>query len=188
MNRLKAFRWHLKATGVFLVLVGIVCLTLNQKAHSSPSATASSNVHIATPLSITGLLTLEFGQVRPGDQAGTVVVTTANTRAAFGGAKVAASSAIWRRGEFSVTGTADAFYDITLQATIFLHDQGGTNAQLKVTDLKSKSVTKGVEGSEGKINPSGTDLIYIGGTLQVPSKATAKNGKYEGEVLITINY
>ena len=93
------------------------------------------------------------------------------------------------RAEFTVTGSPDVGYQIVLASESALHDQGGNNLTLMVTNLVAFSVNRfdlGEGTTEGKFDFSGEDMVFVGGTLQVP--ANAKNGKYEGDVMLTINY
>jgi uncharacterized protein DUF4402 len=156
---------------------------------AGPSATGLATADMVEPLNIQMTEELAFGQVRPGDSAGTVVVTHQNVRTATGGATLAAvnnqNNIFHHRAEFDISGPPESFFNITMTSTSAVHDQG-TNPALQVTDLKSFSTTQNIETATGKTDGSGNDMVYVGGTLQVP--AGAKNGKYEGDVTITINF
>ena len=152
------------------------------------SGTISSSIEIRSELVITKIAELFFGQVRPGATDGTVVVTTANERFAFGGTGIIGPK--FSRAEYVVGGVPDAIYTITPGVALSVHDIRGVpildETSLDVIDLLSFSTTVGMETSTGQINPNGVDTIFVGGTLVVPT--TAKKGSYSGSVVITINY
>lgn len=156
---------------------------------AGPSATGQAIATITVPLNIQLTDELEFGQIRPGSTAGTVVVSPQNVRTATGGATLAAvnnqNNIFHHRAEFNISGPPDSFFSISLTNTSAVHDQG-SNPSLLVTDLKGFSTTENIETTTGKTNLDGDDSIYVGGTLQVP--AGAKNGKYEGDVTINVNF
>ena len=159
---------------------------------AQPSATIGSNVTIPIRLTIVKTVSLEFGQVRPGACNGTVVVETNNNRFPTGCAKLAATgSSLHSRGELTVFGTAGATFTMSVADGMALHDNRSDPllgiTDLFVTNVTTFSVTRDMgDGPNGVIGSGGTDQIFVGGTLQVP--VGAKNGKYEGEVVLTINF
>ena len=152
---------------------------------AGPSATGQASVTISNPPSILITEELEFGQVRPGGTAGTVVVTPQNNRFATGGTELSGSGSQHSRAEFEIEGPANAFFTIQLSSSPAEHDEG-SNPSLEITDLVSFSQTLGIVTTTGKTDSDGEDEIFVGGTMQVP--AGAKNGKYEGEVTLNVNF
>ena len=175
---------------LLLVLAFFISFGILKTVSAGSSATGTASVTVQAQVTITATEVLSFGQVRPGDTAGTVVVDTQNNRTAGGGTEVRAGNPPFSRAEFTVTGSPDVGYSIVLASDVALHDQGGNNLTLMVTNLVAFSVNRfdlGEGTTEGKFGfISGEDMVFVGGTLQVP--ANAKNGKYEGDVMLTINY
>lgn len=130
---------------------------------------------------------LKFGQIRPQYSAGTVTVAPEdNARTASDPDLLAAiNSGKHQRAKFEIKGPENSLFSITLASTKAQHDNG-INPSLDVTDLTSFSKNLVSFDLKGKTDSDGEDKIFVGGTLQVP--ANAKNGKYEGEVTITINF
>lgn len=162
----------------------------------SDADTGSAQALIAVPFLVTVTAPLEFGQIRPGDVDGSVVIDPQfNTREGFDGVQ-AVASAPWSRAEFAITGQPNAPYSVDMVASTAIHDQG-TDPEIGVKSLfvdplTGFSVTLNPPAAQispnvtGKINGLGSDTLYVGGTLQVPT--TARNGKYEGEVMVTVNF
>lgn len=159
---------------------------------AAPSATGQASVAVIKPLIIVMTEELEFGQIRSGNSDGTVTVSPQNVRTADGGASLSAvnnhNKIFHHRAKFEVEGPPNSFFNITLASTAAEHDHG-SNPNLQITDLTSFSATLNSDITltmTGKTDEDGEDHIYVGGTLQVP--AGAKNGKYEGDVTISINF
>lgn len=177
-----------KCCMVVMLAFSVLFALLFPRNAGGESATIPATVNIKVNLAITHSSELDFGQVRPGETDGTVVVTTSNTRFATG--SVTLRGPKFSRAEFAVTGESNAFYNIGLGSTISLHDERGEPIPgvtgLEVVDLLSFSKTAAAVTSVGQIGSSGIDSVYVGGTLLVPT--TAFNGKYSGAVELTINY
>lgn len=174
--------------GVFLIaLAGLLSVIMPGSALGE-SGTISASIEIRGELVITNIAELYFGQVRPGPTDGTVTITTANERIPGGGTGVIGPK--FNRAEFVIGGTAGDIFNIVLGVDFSVHDQSGNPDlgvnSLLVTDLISFSTTVGAEGTSGQINSEGIDLIFVGGTLVVPS--TALNGSYAGNVILTVNF
>ena len=172
---------------VILALSGLVALLFSRNA-GAESATIPATVNIKVNLAITHSSELDFGQVRPANTDGTVVVTTSNTRFATGG--VVLRGPKFSRAEFVISGQPGTSYNIVPAASISLHDQRGDPIPvvtgLQVVNLLSFSTTVGAITTTGQIGLDGTDRVFVGGTLLVPP--TALNGYYSGSVELTINY
>ena len=174
--------------GIFIIALAGILAVVMPGSTLGESGTISSSIEIRSELVITKIASLFFGQVRPGATDGTVVVTTANERFAFGGTGIIGPK--FSRAEYVVGGVPDAIYPITPGVALSVHDIRGVpipdESSLDVIDLKSFSVIFNAEGTTGQFNSSGVDSIFVGGTLVVPT--TALNGKYSGSVIISVNY
>lgn len=173
---------------VIITLSGLGVLILPQVAEGE-LGTIPATVDIGIQLQLTRVSQLSFGQVRPGDTDGEVIVTPGtNQRSRTGG--VGLSGSKFSRAVFIVTGTPNSFYTIAPVLAFSVHDSRGEPIEgltlLEVTDLKSYSATVGAVTTSGQIGPGGVDSVFVGGTLLVPP--TARNGKYEGDVTLTISH
>ncbi len=172
----------------FIISIGI----LAPGSFAQQSGTIGSSLTIQSRLTLLKTVSLEFGQVRPGPCGGTVIVATDNERTATECAQLAAiNSGLHSRGELTVFGVPGAMFTMSVADGFALHDTrfepipGVTD--LVVTNLTTFSVTRNLgDGPNGVIGAGGTDEVWVGGTLLVP--VGAKNGKYEGEVVLTIQY
>lgn len=183
MSYIRALNW-----GIFIIAFAGLLAVIMPGIALGESGTISASVEIRAELVITNTAELDFGQVRPGETDGTVVVTTANTRSATGGTSIIGPK--FSRAEYFVGGVPDAIYTITPGVAFSVHDIRGVpipdETSLDVINLLSFSTTVGMETFTGQINPDGVDTIFVGATLVVPT--TAKKGSYSGSVVITINY
>ena len=97
---------------------------------------------------------------------------------------------MFSRATFTVTGPPSTSYNIEPVLAFSVHDARtapiGSVTLLDVIDLLSYSSTVGAVTTVGQIGPSGVDSVFVGGTLLVPP--TARNGKYEGNVELTISH
>ncbi len=175
--------------GIFLIALAALGVFFLPAVAGGEEGTIPATVQIRTVLTLTRTEDLNFGQIRSGDEDGTVTVTPLNERFASEGIILRALTN-FSRAEFIITGDPDAFYNITPVLDFALHDQGENpipgETILQVTNLLSYSTTVGAVTLVGQFDPNGVDSVYVGGTLLVP--AGAKFGKYGGEVTLTFNY
>ena len=175
--------------GVFLIALAVLGVFFLPAVAGGQEGTIPATVQIRTVLVLTRTADLNFGQIRSGDEGGTIVVTPLNVRFATGGLILRALRN-FSRAEFIITGDPNAFYNITPVLDFALHDQGENpepgETLLQVVDLISYSTTVGAVTLVGQFDPNGVDSVFVGGTLLVPPGA--KFGKYGGEVTLTFNY
>ena len=175
--------------GVFLIALAVLGVFFLPAVAGGQEGTIPATVQIRTVLVLTRTADLNFGQIRSGDEGGTIVVTPLNVRFATGGLILRALRN-FSRAEFIITGDPNAFYNITPVLDFALHDQGENpepgETLLQVVDLISYSTTVGAVILVGQFDPNGVDSVFVGGTLLVPPGA--KFGKYGGEVTLTFNY
>ncbi len=176
--------------GLFVIFSGLVGIRgmLAEPVMAGTSAIGRAGAHIVVPLRISSSTTLQFGVLQTKKQSGTVIVTTDNQRFTTGGIRIVEPSA-FSRAEFVITGAPHTAYTIqSLQATAHHPSHQGKSGRvtLEIVDLKSKSLTVGMETPTGQIGSQGFDRVYVGGTLVVPP--AAKSGQYEGTVMMTVSY
>ncbi|AHI30246.1 hypothetical protein AU14_17300 [Marinobacter similis] len=149
------------------------------------SATASANV--IAPIQITKTADLVFGDFAPG-VGGTVTVSTSGARTATGPI-LSASGASSSAAQFDVVGEANATYSISYSGdTALTNTTGGGGETMLLTrhsDLTGAGAIAG-EVTSGTLGITGTQSIYLGGTLAV--SGTQVPGSYQGTVTVTVEY
>lgn len=120
----------------------------------------------AKPISISKASDLVIGQVIQGDSARVIPCGTTETA---------------NNASFNVTGTANTVYTVTLPTTASLKKTGATDLTL------SSFVSYPAEGSNGLLNGSGKQTLYVGATLgSIPLSQTP--GSYSGSFTINVIY
>ena len=196
---------------IFLFLAVTFLFPLGARTIDAGTSSAAGNAtaEVSPPVKFKLTNELDFGNIRPGNFAGTVVITPHNRRFATGGVKLRGSRRVYgkdkdsdkernkgrshgqfSRAKFKVSGLPNTFFTIKLVSSPALLKKGRRSVRrkksLEITQLKSFSVTQNCEARMGRFNAEGKDTIYVGGTLQVPARA--KKGKYEAEVTIFIDF
>jgi spore coat protein U-like protein len=160
---------------LFVMACGIQSVKA-QTASATQSATA--NATIITPISITNVADLNFGNIVAGTGAGTVTVATTGNRTSTGDVILpSATLGTVNAAEFKVTGLADATYAITLPTSIDISETGGTT--MTVTDFTSNPSGTGTLAG-------GTQTLSVGAMLNV--KANQAAGNYTGTFNVTVAY
>lgn len=150
--------------------------TVAQAQSSTDAATATSNATVVTAIAITNTGDLDFGKIVSGPTVGTVVMSTAGSRSATGGAQLGNAGSA-SAAAFSVTGETDATYSITLPASATLSD-GATNEMVLDTFTSDPSATGTLAG--------GSETVNVGGTLNVG--ADQVSGAYTATFDVTVAY
>lgn len=131
---------------------------------------------VAPVISIAELTGLRFGAVFTGPAPGTVVLDPAGARQATGGAGLSSLLPVGP-ATFTVTGSANATYAITLPTSVQLSSPDGTLTVSSFTS--SPSLT-------GLLSATGQQTLSVGGTLSVP--ANQPDGDYSGTFSVTVAY
>jgi len=163
----------------FVVVTGFV---LNTSAFGQTvTSNATAQATIVQPINLSKVRDLSFGIISPGVTSGTVVLapTAASTRSASGGVSLPSGSGIVQSAIFIVSGVNGYAYTITLpSAAITLRD--GTHLMI-VDNFTS------IPSGSGLLS-SGSQIIYVGATLNV--NANQEAGDYESteDFEVTVNY
>lgn len=121
---------------------------------------------------------LDFGTFLSPATSGSISIEATNDTPVSSGIRYV-NSADAKRGAFRVSGAVGTSYSVSIDNQTTLHNQtGSTGTPLTLSNLHT-SVKSGTLQSGG-------DVIYVGGTLQVPAKAAA--GTYEGTYSVNLNY
>src|SRR6201986_437251 len=126
------------------------------------TATASAAATIITPITITKTADMNFGNVAVSATiAGTAVLAPAGTRTTggAGGVTLPATTGAVSAADFTVAGTPDYTYSITLPSTTTITDGSGNN--MTVDGFTSSPSATGV------LSSGGSQDLTVGATLTV---------------------
>jgi hypothetical protein len=174
----------MRKTGFLLASLFVMVLAtqrVNAEGPASASETANATATIITPISITNVADLNFGNIVAGTGAGTVTVATTGTRTSTGDVILpSATLGTVNAAEFTVTGLADATYAITLPTTsIDISETGGTT-------MTVDNFTSNPSVTDGGVLTNGTQTLSVGATLNVGAGQAA--GDYTGKFSVTVAY
>ncbi len=178
--------------------LGVLAPPALAQTSASVTATATATV-VAESLAVTSASDLQFGGLEVISGAGTVTLTIvdatgAAARSITGGVEL--QGANFHPAEILITGTpgTPTPYTIQLPLTPFAENEtaerdesGDPASSLEITGLTSLTVHTGATNGTGVLDPNtGTDTVFIGGTLDV--LADAKKGNYRGDITIFITF
>ncbi|MHB8800742.1 MAG: DUF4402 domain-containing protein [Thermoanaerobaculia bacterium] len=145
-------------------------------AQNSASATGSATATIVTPITLTSVSALEFGNIVAGTTAGTVTVAPSDAISATGGATPISGLAVGA-AEFTVGGGALRTFDIGLPASTTI-----TNGTVTMTvDTFTSNI-----GPSSTLSASGAATLFVGATLDVAANQAV--GSYTGTFNVTVTY
>lgn len=164
-----------------VMLLGLAAATFAQTATSNATAT------IVTPITIAHDGTdLSFGNVLA-PVAGTVTVDPAGTptySAGLSGSAAPALTAAVTAASFTVTGTPNALYTVTLPASVTL--TGPAAATMLVDAFTSTPTTTAGAGQLG--TPVGTQTLTVGATLNIALGQAAGTYTSLAPFTVTVGY
>jgi len=176
--------------------LGLLAPAALAQTSASATATASATV-VAESLAVTSITDLQFGGLEVISGAGTVTLTIDNatgaaTRSFTGGVQLQGSN--FHPAEILITGTPGTPYAIQLPVapvaeneTAERDESGDPASSLEIIGLTSLTVNTGATNETGELDPvTGTDTVFVGGTLDV--RADAKKGNYRGDITIFVTF
>jgi len=167
-----------KVIRFFSAAIVMIAFTANVNAQS---ATALASATIVTPITLTWVSDMNFGNVGVNAVGGTVDMTPAGGRTANGGCFLPAVTGTVTAGAFTVGGSAAATYSITLPAGALTISNGAINMTV---DTWTSTPTP-----TGTIGGGGTQSLTIGGTLHVAgSQAPGLYTSAAPGFTVTVNY
>lgn len=147
------------------------------------SASGDATVTVQTiPIEVTNVSTLDFGTLLPFGRPGTVTITTA------GGSNTSNLLLIEQGSvaEWSVKGTGNAPYAVTLPANISLTSDNGNESPMTVSAFRTSARSSGYSTPISVLDASGDGSFTVGATLNVGANQPA--GTYTGSYEITVSY
>jgi hypothetical protein len=162
-----------------VILISILTVLLSISAFAQSTATASTTAIIVAPIGITKIVDMNFGNVIVDATAGTVELSTINSRSFTGGA-AGASGITPTAAMFTVTGSGSFTYTISLPAAPITLT--GTTAGVTVGSFISNPTSPGTLSS-------GTQDVYVGATLNLPVGGVIPDTYNNGSGLeVIVNY
>ncbi len=158
-------------------LAGLGALALDSGHALAASDTGTANATIIAPITITAVLTLEFGQIVTGAAASVVRISTAGARSLVSG-NASLSGGTFRAATFDVTGEPSTTYAITLPAGAATLTSGGDTMTVD-TWVSNPTPT-------GTLSGGGTETISVGADLNIG--ASQASGAYTGTYTMTVDY
>ncbi|MDB5026102.1 MAG: hypothetical protein JWP78_3857 [Mucilaginibacter sp.] len=151
-----------------LIALGIMMIGFSASSFAQTdvkTATASANATIITPITITKVNDLNFGNIVATTTGGTVVLSPASARTELG-VQLSAVSGTVSAASFTVTGQSGYAYTVTLPADGYAIKTGGGTAPETMT------LTSFTSNSTGTLT-GGTQTLSVGATLNVVANQTA---------------
>lgn len=153
-------------------------------ADPTATETATGSASIISPIDITKTADLDFGIIS-GTSAGTVTinaVTGAQNNPVITGDLSVISTSAPKAAAFTVTGSGNATYAITMDNSLTLNGSGTATGESMISTLVLDAAKVSGVGTLS----SGTDNIYVGGVLTIAASQAA--GSYQGSFDVTVNY
>jgi hypothetical protein len=199
---------HFLMRVLMIALPGIFLLI--EDAHAA-SATGGASAQIVRPLQVKSKSPLSFGELKCSSREGRVIVTPTDERIVTGSAKMEKGG--YDPASFHVFGAPHFSYIVTTPGTLIFHVKGNKHgcrnghdrddkwgwghghdhhddnhkdSSLLVKDFTTFSKNLNAGGHKGQLGNSGSDTLYVGGTLIVSRNAAP--GLYRGYVPIEVAY
>lgn len=153
-------------------------------ASAQATATASATATIVTPIDISKVDDMDFGNVAVhASNGGEVVLAPAGTRTATNGVTLPATAGTVTAASFTVSGQAGYTYAITLPSgASTLNHATAANTSMDVdTWVSSPSAT-------GTLSSGGTQTLLVGATLHVTGGQAAGVYTTSSDFSVTVNY
>lgn len=168
----------MKNVKIFAATASIVALLGAPTVAHAVAQNATASAKIVAPLLISNTAGLRFGDIAPHlSNSGTVEIETDSDKVCDANLTCFTTSPTGAAA-YTVTGYADAVYDISVPASVTLNGSGSSAGQ---------SMTATLVGSKASGTlVSGTDNFTVGGTLTVGANQAV--GDYSGTYIVTVTY
>ena len=164
-----------------LAILVIAAFSVNVNAQTVVSGAATATATIITPIAITKVVDMNFGDISTNGTDGTVTLDYASGRVATGGASFsAATPGTITSAKFTVTGKAGYAYSISIPTAITL-THTNTTSVMQVTNIGNNV------GANGTLT-AGTQDIFVGGKLNLIGAQLAGVYTNTADLKVTVNY
>jgi len=163
-----------------IVLLVIAMFLITGTAFTQVTASATATATILTPIAISNVDDMNFGNLAVNNTPGTIVLTPQGARTATGGVTFLPSNAgTITAASFTVTGLAAATYSITLPAAATVITNGVDNMTVD-TWTSDPTPTGTLTG--------GSETLNVGATLNVPGSSSFGVYFSATPFNVTVNY
>jgi hypothetical protein len=163
--------------------VAALVLGYANSSFAQASATASASASIIAPITLTKNVDMSFGNIAvSASSGGTVILAPAGTRTTggAGGVTLPATTGTVTAADFTVAGTPDYTYAITLPSSTTISDGSGHN--MTVDGFTS------TPSATGTLSSGGSQDLTVGATLTVTAAQTPGTYTNASGVPVTVNY
>jgi Domain of unknown function (DUF4402) len=183
---------------IILLLIAAMILTIgfNNKveAQSTNTSATVTGTHagavLIVPMGLSQTTPLHFGTIVLTSTAGGAVILPSNSTALSftGGVAVTAGNvtSMPSNAAYSVTGTMNETYALTLPSTITITETTAGAATMTISALTARFNGAGANAVSSTLSALGADNFTVGGTLTVPASAVA--GIYDGTFNVSVDY
>jgi hypothetical protein len=164
------------------IITASVVLGSYSGSFAQASATAAAAANIITPIAISKVNDLDFGNVAvSASTGGTVTLSTTNTRTTGGGGiTLPAATGTVSAAQFTISGQAGFTYVITLPAACTISD--GSGHSMTVNSFASSP------SATGSLSTGGTATLKVSATMIVAAGQPAGVYTSASGVPVTVNY
>lgn len=149
---------------------------------SAQTENTDAFANIVNPISISETRNLHFGTLSvSASTPGTCVVAPAGTRTNTGGVVLTSITPTATSAAYTVTGSANLAYTITLPSSNVTVTRSGGTETMTINNFTSSKA-----GNAGTLSGAATDSFTVGATLNVTAGQVA--GLYQGNFNITVAY
>lgn len=170
----------MKKITLFAILA-IAAFSSSAYAQTVVSQAATATATIITPIAITKVVDMNFGDISTNGTDGTVTLDFLSGRVAAGGASFSSTTpGTISSAKFTVTGKADYAYSISIPTAITL-THTNTTSVMQVTNIGNNVGTTGML-------TGGAQDIFVGGKLNLVGAQTAGVYTNTADLKVTVNY
>jgi hypothetical protein len=167
-----------KGFAAILLLAFSTVVAFNNMSTVSASEAAAKALRERTPIKITELHGLSFGQAMlSGKTGGTVTISPTSGTIATSGT-VTKTTGMWQAAEFEVRGQPEEYFAIVLPSTLPLRSRNLSGTPPTLTNIVSEPAGTGRFGADGKAR------IKVGGTLNFPQSTGNRDLRAELEIQV----
>ena len=150
-------------------------------SYGQASETANASATIVIPISIEKISDMNFGNVAvQAANGGTVELTPGGARTAVGGVTLPAITGTVSAASFTVSGTPNYTYAITLPSSVTIEDGNSNNMTVDVFTSNPSST--------GQLSNTGSQVLNVGATLNVSAAQPAGVYTSTTPFTVTVNY
>lgn len=167
-------------TAIIFYITLLALVGFATSAFAQATASASATATIVTPISITKNVDMNFGNVAvQASTGGTVVLTPAGVRSATGGVTLPVTNGTVSAASFTVNGSGNYTYSITLPSTALTITSGANNMTVSAFTSTPSAI--------GTLT-AGTQTLTVGATLNVAAAEPAGTYVSATPFNVTVNY